>query len=76
MADMISNVCCESPIIQAILKQISQRHRSMGEAMNKNSFQQSLCIMQAVANSSNVSGQGNGAVGGCSIKDPWALIDP
>lgn len=53
MANMVSDVSSESPIICAILEEIGQRHRGMRKPMNKQRFIQSFCIMDCIASSGN-----------------------
>lgn len=50
---VITDVKCETPIIGAILEEIHDRHSGVWEAMDEQSFKQSLCIVQSPTGSGN-----------------------
>jgi len=54
VVDEVSLPCSKRPIIWAVLEEVSQRHCSMGETMNKFGLQQPLEVVEWVTCSCNV----------------------
>lgn len=53
MVHMVCNVGGEEPVVGTVLEEVPQWHRSMREAMHENCLQQSLDVVDGVANGSN-----------------------
>lgn len=51
MIDVISDVHRKQPVVRTIFKQISQGHRGMTEAMNKQSLQETFRVVYCPTNS-------------------------
>lgn len=50
---MVSHVSCESPVISTVLEEIENWHSAMGEPMNKQGLEDSFCVVEGPAPSSN-----------------------
>jgi hypothetical protein len=53
MIDMVCNVGSKDPVVGAIAEQVTHRHGSMREAMNKQSFQYAFAIVKHPADNCN-----------------------
>ena len=45
MVDVVGDVAGEAPVVAAVLEQVHDRHRSVGEPMDEDGLQQALCIV-------------------------------
>ena len=42
---MVGDVASEAPVVGAVLEQVHDRHRGVGETVDEDSLQQPLCIV-------------------------------
>ena len=72
---MVGDVRGKSPIIAAVLEQVSQGHGGVGEPVNEDCLQESLDVVEAPGGGSNVGCETNTRVAGVSVDDPGSNIE-
>lgn len=45
MVDVVGDVAGEAPVVAAVLEQVHDRHRGVGETVDEDGLQQALCIV-------------------------------
>jgi len=75
VVDVECHVEGEEPVVRAVLEEVEDRHRAVGEAVHKQGFKDSFCVVKGVAYGGDVCAGGI-RLEGRSIpeEEPWAGV--
>ena len=75
MVDVVGDVQAEAPVVGAVLEQVHDGHRSVGESMDEKRLEESLAVVERPAGGCDVDHIGVGLLGGPgSVQKSWTSI--